>query len=154
MQEEPVSLVQRLRQLAAEEPDAPLYTHVGIDGTEVVLTSAELDRRSSQLAGAMAAKGLGVGDRLALGLRNSPEFVIAAFAGWKLGATPIPVRWDLPDWELDQLREVIGARRPPRRRRPRVDPRHRRRRGPRPRRTWCRPACTASAAAGRPARRR
>jgi len=105
-----LSLVQRLRQLAVEEPDARLYTQVGIDGTEVVLTSAHLDRRSSQLAGAMAAKGLGVGDRLGLGLRNSPELVIAAFAGWKLGATPIPVRWDLPDWELDQLREVIGAR--------------------------------------------
>ena len=135
-----LSLVQRLRQLAVEEPDARLYTQVGADGTEVVLTSADLDRRSSQLAGAMAAKGLGLGDRLGLGLRNSPELVIAAFAGWKVGATPIPVRWDLPDWELDQLREVIGARV------------HLgdddlewirdtvRRRGPRPARRWCRPA--------------
>ncbi len=74
------------------------------------------DQRPSSTAGraswpaAMAAKGLGLGDRLALGLRNSPELFIAAFAGWKVGATPIPVRWDLPDWELDQLREVIGAR--------------------------------------------
>jgi len=105
-----LSLVQRLHQLAVTEPDARLYTQVGVDGTEVVLTSADLDRRSSQLAGAMAAKGLGVGDRLGLGLRNSPELVIAAFAGWKVGATPIPVRWDLPDWELDQLCDVIGAR--------------------------------------------
>src|SRR6478736_5687864 len=105
-----VSLVRRLGQLAVDEPDAVLYTQVGVDGSEVVLTSAELDRRSSQLAGAMAAKGLGVGDRLGLGLRNSPELMIAAFAGWKVGATPIPVRWDLPDWELEQLREVIGAR--------------------------------------------
>jgi bile acid-coenzyme A ligase len=36
--------------------------------------------------------------------------VISAFAGWKLGATPVPVRWDLPDWELDRLREVVDAR--------------------------------------------
>ena len=74
------------------------------------MTTAELDRRSSQLAGAMSTRGLGVGDRLALGLPNSPELFMAAFAGWKLGATPIPVRWDLPEWELDRLREVIGAR--------------------------------------------
>ena len=28
-------------------------------------------------------------------------------ATWKLGAVPIPVRWDVPDWELDRLKEVI-----------------------------------------------
>ncbi len=57
----------------------------------------------------MAARGLGLGDRLALQLRNSPELVIAAFAGWKVGAAPIPVRWDL--WA-----GLIGAERifPPR----------------------------------------
>jgi bile acid-coenzyme A ligase len=75
-----------------------------------VVTTTELDRRSSQLAGAMAAKGVGLGDRVGLGLRNSPELFMAAFAAWKLGATPIPVRWDLPDWELEQVREVICAR--------------------------------------------
>ena len=35
-----------------------------------------------------------------IGLRNSPAPVLAAFAAWKLGAVPVPVRWDLPDWEL------------------------------------------------------
>ena len=103
------SIVGRLAQLAAEEPDAPLVTHVATDGSEQVLTAAELDSRSSQLAGVLADKGLGLGDRLALGLRNSPEFVISSFAGWKVGATPVPVRWDLPDWELQKLRDVIGA---------------------------------------------
>jgi bile acid-coenzyme A ligase len=36
--------------------------------------------------------------------------MISAFAAWKVGATPIPVRWDLPDWELARVREVIAAR--------------------------------------------
>jgi bile acid-coenzyme A ligase len=108
--DELLSFVQRLRELATEEPDAPAYTHVGLDGSERVVTTTELDRRSSQLAGAMAAKGVGLGDRVGLGLRNSPELFMAAFAAWKLGATPIPVRWDLPDWELEQVREVICAR--------------------------------------------
>jgi bile acid-coenzyme A ligase len=35
--------------------------------------------------------------------------VIAAFAGWKVGATPVPVRWDLPEWERERLRTVIDA---------------------------------------------
>ena len=104
-----MSLVQRLRQLADEQPDDVLHLHVGADGNEVALTSAALDRRSNQLAGAMIAKGVVLGDRVALGLRNSPELVVATFAAWKVGATPIPVRWDLPDWEVAQLREVIGA---------------------------------------------
>ena len=34
MEEEPESFVQRLRALAAEEPDAPAYTHVALDGGE------------------------------------------------------------------------------------------------------------------------
>jgi bile acid-coenzyme A ligase len=108
--DDPLSLVQRLRQLATDEPDAPLYTQVGIGGAEEVITSADLDRRSSRLAGALAAQGVGLDDRVALGLRNSPEMVLSTLAAWKLGATPVPVRWDLPDWELAQLREAIAAR--------------------------------------------
>ena len=106
---QPQTLVQRLRELATEEPDARAYTQIASDGSEQVVTTAELDRRSSQLAGVLAQRGLGLGDRLALGLKNSPEVFIAAFAAWKLGATPVPVRWDLPGWELDALREVIDA---------------------------------------------
>jgi bile acid-coenzyme A ligase len=106
----PVSLVGRLGQLAAEQPDDVLCVHIGADGREHALTGRELNRLSSRLAAAMAAKGVGVGDRVALGLRNSPELVISSFAAWKVGATPIPVRWDLPEWELAQLRDVIAAR--------------------------------------------
>lgn len=101
------TIVQRIAALVAERPDSEAYVHLGEDGSERVLTWAELDRRSSQLAGALAERGLGAGGRLALALRNSPELVFAALAAWKLGATPIPVRWDVPDWELDGLLKVI-----------------------------------------------
>lgn len=105
-----VSNVARLRQLAQESPDEPAYWHLEIGGDESAVTWAELDRRSSQVAGALRDRGLGFGDRLGLGLRNSPQFAFATFAAWKVGAVPVPVRWDIPDWELQRLRDVIDPR--------------------------------------------
>lgn len=105
--EEQTTIVQRVAALAAEQRDAEVHVHIGEDGAERVLRWAELDDRSSQLAAALAERGLGVGGRLALALRNSPELVFAALAAWKLGATPIPVRWDVPAWELERLLKVI-----------------------------------------------
>jgi bile acid-coenzyme A ligase len=103
------SNAERIRLLARTSPTEIACWHIGLDGTEVACTWAELDRRSSQLAGALREKGLGQGDRLGLGLRNSPQFVFAVFAAWKLGVVPIPLRWDLPEWELERLRAVIEA---------------------------------------------
>jgi bile acid-coenzyme A ligase len=96
--------------LAGEDPDSVVVRHIGLDGTESAMTWRDLDRRSSQLAAALRDRGLGVGDLLGLGLRNSPQFVVSALAAWKLGAVPVPVRWDLPAWELTRVRETLGAR--------------------------------------------
>jgi bile acid-coenzyme A ligase len=106
---EHVSIARRIRELAAEGGDVAVLRYLAVDGREPGFTWLELDRRSSQLAGALAARGLGPGDRLGIGLRNSPQFVLAAFAAWKLGAVPVPMRWDLPEWELHRLREAIDA---------------------------------------------
>jgi bile acid-coenzyme A ligase len=99
-----------IRRLAVTRGDDAVYRHVGMDGTERAVTWGWLDQRSAQLAGALRERGVGFGDRVGLGLRNSPEFVIAVIAAWKLGAVPVPVRWDVPDWELARLREVIEPR--------------------------------------------
>ncbi len=104
------SLAQRVHQLAQDQPDETAYRHIAMDGAEPAITWRWFDRRSSQLAVELARRGLGLGDRLGIGLRNSPHFVISAFAAWKLGAVPVPVRWDLPDWELTKLIEVIDPR--------------------------------------------
>ena len=105
--EEARSNVQELQELAEQRPGETAYLHLAMDGTELSVTWSELHRRSSQLAAALVARGVGYGDRVALGIRNSPEFVFGVLAAWKLGAVPIPVRWDVPDWELDRLKEVI-----------------------------------------------
>ncbi|MBL7488267.1 AMP-binding protein [Frankia sp. AgB1.9] len=106
----PVSIGARVRQLGTDQPEATAFWSVALDGTESSFTWGWLDGRSSQLAGALAARGVRFGDRVGLGLRNSPQFVLAAFAAWKLGAIPVPVRWDVPDWELARVLEVIAPR--------------------------------------------
>ena len=109
-QTEPVGIPRRIQDLVAERPDEVVFTFIASDGSEPSYTWAELDRRSSQLAGALAERGLGFGDRLGIGLRNSPQFVLAGYAAWKLGAVPVPMRWDLPEWELSRLREAIDGK--------------------------------------------
>ena len=108
--EHDVSNAERIRGLAREAADVRVFRHIALDGTERAFTWRELDDRSSQLAGALATRGLRSDDRLGLGVRNSPQFVFSVFAAWKLGAVPVPVRWDVPEWELTRLREVIEPR--------------------------------------------
>jgi bile acid-coenzyme A ligase len=97
----------RLGQVAEELGEAAAVTFVDVDGGEQTISWQELDRRSTQLAHVFARHGLGVGDRLAVSLPNSPEHLLAGFAGWKVGATVVPVRWDLPEWERSRLLEVL-----------------------------------------------
>jgi len=105
-----ISVASQIRLNAEAAPDAVMYRHVAIDGTETAFSNLALHQRSSQLAGALAERGLAVGDRLGIGLRNSPQFPLAVFAAWKLGAVPVPVRWDVPEWELERVRAVIDPK--------------------------------------------
>jgi bile acid-coenzyme A ligase len=106
----PDSHFSRIAGLATERAGEPVYRLLSEDGSERVVDGAWLERRSAQLAGEFAESGVSFGDRVGIGLRNSPEFAISAFAAWLLGAVPIPVRWDVPEWELARVKEVIDPR--------------------------------------------
>jgi bile acid-coenzyme A ligase len=95
--------------MAAAEPDAVAIVFAAEDGTERLVTFRELDERSTQLAHVLVDRGLTVGDFLAVSLRNSPEHLMACFAGWKAGAVVVPMRWDLPEWERGR---VLATMRP------------------------------------------
>jgi bile acid-coenzyme A ligase len=95
--------------MALARPDDRVLRMILVSGEEPAYTWAQLHERSSQLAGAMLARGVGEGDRIAIALRNSVELVLSALAAWKLGAVPVPVRWDLPRWEFDRVRAAIEA---------------------------------------------
>jgi len=110
MTDAPVPFGRRIRDLAEEQPDRVALRFVPAEGAEEPLTSAELDRRSTQIGRVLAARGLGVGDRVGIELRNSPELVEVCLAAWKVGAAPIPMRWDLPAWERLRLLDVVDGR--------------------------------------------
>jgi bile acid-coenzyme A ligase len=104
-----ISCAARIDQLAGEGSEELVYWHVPIEGEPRGFSWPELARWSGHVAAELSARGVGEGDRLAIGLRNSPAFVVSAFATWRLGAVPVPVRWDLPQWELERVHEVIDA---------------------------------------------
>jgi bile acid-coenzyme A ligase len=108
--EQPVGYIERLTQLAAELPDEVAYVHLAMDGSERSVTWRQLDERSSQVAAAYEARDVDYGDLVGLGIRNSPELVFAILAAWKVGAVPVPVRWDVPEWELDRLKHAISPK--------------------------------------------
>jgi bile acid-coenzyme A ligase len=96
-----------IKALASTRADEIVYRLVREDDSERTVTGAWLSRRAQELAGALAERGVGLGDRVSIGLKNSPELAIAVYASYLLGAVPIPVRWDVPDWELQRVLEVI-----------------------------------------------
>ena len=107
---EPISYTRRLADLAAAHPDEIAVVLARIDGSEDEITWGELDRRSNQIAHRFLSQGLGLGDRVAIGLRNSIELILVALGTWKVGATPVPLRWDLPEWERTRVLEVIDPK--------------------------------------------
>jgi long-chain acyl-CoA synthetase len=64
------------------------------------LTWDELDRRAAQCAGALAARGVRPGDRVALALPNGWEFAVAFLGVLRLGATVAPINPRLTGHEL------------------------------------------------------
>jgi bile acid-coenzyme A ligase len=102
-----VSYGRRLTDLAAARPEAFALHVAHTDGSEEHLRWSDLERRANQVARALAGRGVGLGDRVALALPNSAELVLAVLGSWKLGAVPVPVRWDLPDWERDRVLAVV-----------------------------------------------
>ncbi|MFF9363835.1 class I adenylate-forming enzyme family protein [Streptomyces griseoluteus] len=104
----PVSLGERIRGLAQEKPHTVALSFFPCDGERQDLTYAELDRRSDQVAALLLRHGVHAGQRVTIGLRNSPEHVVAALGAWKIGAGIVTMRWDVPQWERDRLLEATA----------------------------------------------
>ncbi|WP_020673666.1 AMP-binding protein [Amycolatopsis nigrescens] len=98
---QPTPLGTKLAQLAEADPDRAAVTCGA-----VTLSRRELDLRSNALAREYAARGVGQDSLVTIGLPNGVEFILAALAAWKLGATPQPVSFRLPEAELTAVLEL------------------------------------------------
>lgn len=98
-----ISYGRRLSEMAAADPLRLAVVYVDPDGEEYEVTRRELDLRSNQVARALEARGVTEGSLVAIALPNVPQHFYATYAAWKLGATVLPVRWSLPEWERDRL---------------------------------------------------
>ena len=66
-------------------------------------------RRANQWGRALAAAGADSSVRLShWGFPTPSSLVLAALGCWKIGAVPVPMRWDLPEWERSRVLEVIA----------------------------------------------
>lgn len=99
----PVPFGPRLTQLAEERPDDVAAVFVPIAGDERLLTFADLETLANRQARFLAEGGVGAGDRVVVGLPKSVEQLALGFAVWKVGATLVPLRADLPVPERDPL---------------------------------------------------
>ena len=88
----------KLQQLAEQRGDDTAVTVIARDGTARSMTFAEVDGRANQWGRALAAAGAETGSLVALAIPNSEQLVLAALGCWKIGAVPVTLRWDLPDW--------------------------------------------------------
>src|SRR5262245_7211668 len=74
------------------------------------LTFAAVDDRATRLAHALATRGIGDGDHVALYLYNGVEYLEGMLAAFKLGAVPINVNYRYVEDELRHLLDDARAR--------------------------------------------
>jgi len=70
----------------------------------------EILEKVDKLALFLTQKGIKEGDRVALFLRNSPEFIYTVFAVSKIGAVAVPINTFLKSEELDYILKDAGAK--------------------------------------------
>lgn len=89
--------------LAAADPDAPAITCAGS-----TVTRRQLENRTNRLARAYQRLGVTPDSFVTIGLPNTVEFLEAAIAAWKCGATPQPVSYRLPARERRAIIELAA----------------------------------------------
>src|SRR3954469_16363595 len=113
---------QAVRWLAEQDPDRPAITQIAMAGvgsaseqparersgfsaerTDSTVTRLELEQRTNRLARTYERLGVKEGDFVTVGLPNGIDFYEACIAAWKLGATPQPISYRLPQRERDEI---------------------------------------------------
>jgi len=92
--------------IAAVDDETPLFVRPG----KADYTYGELKRESARLAGVLQAEGIGRGDAIALCLGNRPEWMVVAFAAWRLGAAVLALNPRFGSREIGDLILRTGSK--------------------------------------------
>jgi long-chain acyl-CoA synthetase len=86
-------------------PDAP----AALVFEERQYTLPQLDALANGLATSLSGRGVTAGDPVALMASNRPEFVVALYAIWRLGAAVVLLS---PAWKRDEVEHALGLTNP------------------------------------------
>ena len=96
-----MNIANLLERTAKTYPDLPALAY----GTEIVATYRDYADQVAGLAGALRGKlGLAAGDRVALIMKNHPEYWVALFAIWRAGLVAVPVNAKL---HINEFRYIL-----------------------------------------------
>ena len=98
------TLVDQLTNLARDHRDKNALLFKG-----ATVSYGQLDAESTACAAALWNLGVRKGDRVALLLPNCPQFLIAEFGAWKIGAVVVSLNPTYTERELEQMLEKVRA---------------------------------------------
>jgi long-chain acyl-CoA synthetase len=90
---------------AALHPEAPAVFYFDHE-----ISYGEINRLSNSLAAVFDDMGIGKGDRIVVDLQNVPQFLVATYAAWKLGAIVVPLNPMYKEKELTYFCQDSGAK--------------------------------------------
>ncbi len=98
------SLLDYLHEAASRWSDRPALLFKG-----ATVTYGDLNADSDAFAAALAAIGVKAGDRVAICLPNCPQFMVAEFGAWKIGAITCPFNPTYTERESEDALQATGA---------------------------------------------
>jgi len=99
-----LTLLDYLREAATKWPHRAALLFQG-----ATVDYQRLDEESDALAAALSSMGVGAGDRVAICLPNCPQFFVAEFGAWKLGAIACPFNPTYTERETEDALQTTGA---------------------------------------------
>ena len=95
-----------LARVAQVSPDRPaMYL-----GTDLIEDYAGFHAKAAAVAGWLAAMGIGPGDRVALFMKNVPDYLIVQYGAWYAGAAVVPINAKLHGREAAWIIGDSGTR--------------------------------------------
>ena len=99
-----VTLLDYLHEAATKWPDRPALLFKGSR-----ISYRQFETESNAFAAALHAMGVRPGDRVAICLPNCPQFLIAEFGAWKIGAVTSPFNPTYTERETQDALQASGA---------------------------------------------